>query len=104
MQGIDIEEEPDGSLLTVNNLQIEDDGIIECIAVNSVGKAIASTRLLGRIKNFRIRCTSWSDAGSRIIEYKSRGFDFFLHIAAAGGPNPWDSAPPNPFPNPVGQS
>ena len=50
MQGIDIEEEPDGSLLTVNNLQIEDDGIIECIAVNSVGKAIASTRLLGRIK------------------------------------------------------
>jgi hypothetical protein len=45
-QGIDIEDEPDGSLLTVNNLQIEDDGIIECIAVNSVGKAIASTRLL----------------------------------------------------------
>ena len=76
MQGIDIEEEPDGSLLTVNNLQIEDDGIIECIAVNSVGKAIASTRLLGRINNGKIRCTSWFNAGSRINEKKLRGYVF----------------------------
>ncbi|XP_023325298.1 titin isoform X2 [Eurytemora carolleeae] len=44
-QGIDIESEPDGSTLTVHNLQLEDDGVIECIAVNHVGKAISSTRL-----------------------------------------------------------
>jgi len=44
-QGIDIEEEPDGSLLTVHNLQLDDDGIIECVAVNHVGKATATTRL-----------------------------------------------------------
>jgi len=44
-EGIDIQEEPDGSLLTVHNLQLEDDGIIQCIAVNHVGKAIASTSL-----------------------------------------------------------
>ncbi len=75
MQGIDIEEEPDGSLLTVNNLQIEDDGIIECIAVNSVGKAIASTRLLGRIK----MVGSGALPGSNIIENKFKGYVFHTY-------------------------
>lgn len=44
-EGIDIEDEADGSLLTVHNLQCEDEGNIQCIAVNQVGKAIASTQL-----------------------------------------------------------
>lgn len=44
-EGIDIQEEPDGSLLTVHNLQLDDDGVIQCIAVNHVGKAVASTSL-----------------------------------------------------------
>ena len=44
-EGIDIMDEPDGSLLTVHNLHPEDEGVIQCIAVNQVGKAIASTNL-----------------------------------------------------------
>ena len=44
-EGIEIQDEPDGSLLTVHNLQVEDEGVIQCIAVNQVGKAIASTAL-----------------------------------------------------------
>jgi len=44
-QGIDIDNEPDGSLLTVHNLQLEDQGVIECVAVNHVGKATATTAL-----------------------------------------------------------
>ena len=44
-EGIDIQEEPDGSVLTVHNLQADDNGVIQCIAVNPVGKAIASTNL-----------------------------------------------------------
>ena len=44
-EGIDIMDEPDGSLLTVHNLQMDDEGVIQCIAVNQVGKAIASTTL-----------------------------------------------------------
>jgi Immunoglobulin I-set domain len=44
-QGITIVEEPDGSLLTVQNLQPDDEGLIECVAVNSVGKAVAASRL-----------------------------------------------------------
>ena len=44
-QGISIVEEPDGSLLTVQNLQPDDEGLIECVAVNSVGKAVAASRL-----------------------------------------------------------
>jgi len=43
--GIDIIEENDGSLLTVHNLQCEDEGVIQCVAVNHVGKAVASTNL-----------------------------------------------------------
>ena len=45
LQGISIVEEPDGSLLTVQNLQPDDEGLIECVAVNSVGKAVAASRL-----------------------------------------------------------
>ncbi len=45
LQGISIEDEPDGSLLIVQNLQSDDAGLIECVAVNSVGKAIASSQL-----------------------------------------------------------
>ena len=45
-EGIDIQEEPDGSVLTVHNLQADDNGVIQCIAVNPVGKAIASTNLV----------------------------------------------------------
>jgi len=44
-EGIDIQDEPDGSLLTVHNLQVDDEGVIQCIAVNQVGKAVASTNL-----------------------------------------------------------
>ena len=44
-EGIDIQEEPDGSVLTVHNLQLEDEGVIQCTAVNHVGKAVASTNL-----------------------------------------------------------
>jgi len=44
-QGIDISNEPDGSMLTVHNLQLDDEGLIECVAVNHVGKATASTVL-----------------------------------------------------------
>lgn len=44
-EGIDIQEEPDGSLLTVHNLQLDDEGVIQCVAVNHVGKATASTAL-----------------------------------------------------------
>jgi len=44
--GIIIEEEPDGSVLTIHNLQLDDDGVIQCTAVNHVGKAVASTNLL----------------------------------------------------------
>ena len=29
----------------MHNLQVEDEGVIQCIAVNQVGKAIASTAL-----------------------------------------------------------
>jgi hypothetical protein len=45
LQGISIEDEPDGSLLIVQNLQSDDAGLIECVAVNSVGKAVASSQL-----------------------------------------------------------
>ena len=45
-EGIDIQEEPDGSVLTVHNLQADDNGVIQCIAVNPVGKAVASTNLI----------------------------------------------------------
>ena len=70
-EGIEIEEETDGSTLTVHNLQLEDQvfkmdfyfygflvhilffesmkphrqGLIQCVAVNHVGKAVASTEL-----------------------------------------------------------
>jgi len=55
-----------------------------------------------RHKVFGIRCTSWFNAGSRIIENNLRGC-FFLLLTPAGGSNP--AGPYNyAFPNPAGQS
>jgi len=58
-EGIEIEEETDGSTLTVHNLQLEDQGLIQCVAVNHVGKAVASTELcVFCVPRFAIQGTS----------------------------------------------
>jgi len=44
-EGVEIQEETDGSVLTVHNIQMEDQGVIQCVAVNHVGKAVATTLL-----------------------------------------------------------
>jgi len=60
-EGIEIEEETDGSTLTVHNLQLEDQGLIQCVAVNHVGKAVASTELcVFCVPRFAIQGTSTS--------------------------------------------
>ena len=54
------------------------------------------------VPTFRIRCSFWFIAGSRIIENSFKGY-FFLFLATVGGTNP--AGPyPNQLPNPAGQS